>query len=163
MTLNGNAGVLFDVTDSQTTATGSIQQILEVPVAIGQLTIVTTDIAYSISGSVGTTAFDLNLNAVDNQSGTGYSTTVIRNNSGDFTTLKQIVIYNTHATQNLIIGSPAATSLFTWGATNDTLAISPGGFIVMGYSSALTIGSNGKLNIVGGAASTTFKIWILGA
>lgn len=164
MTLTGNAGISFDITeDDVTTATGEVTQVHSVPIAIGELTISASGIVYSISGSVGTTAFDLNLNAIDNQSGTGYSTSVIRNNAGDFTSLQQIVIYNTHASNGLIIGSPAANSLFTWGATNDTFTIPAGGSMTITYSTALTVGSNGKINIVGSAASTTFLVYILGA
>lgn len=162
MTLNGNAGVLFDVTDSQTTATGTVEQVMEVPVAIGQLEITESDIAYSVSGSVSTTAFDFDLNNINNQSGTGYSTVVIRNNDGNFTTLKQIVVYNTHATQTIVLGASSANNLFTWNATNNGITIEAGESKTFTYSAAKTIGSNGKFNLVGSGSTTTFKIWVLG-
>lgn len=164
MSVNGNAGVSFDVAETDiTVATGTVTQTHAVESSIAELTISSTALVYSISGSVGTSAFDLNLNALDNQSGSGYSTTVIRNNAGDFTTLQMIVIHNKHASNNLIIGSPSANSLFTWNSASDGLAIPPGGAFSMTLPTALTIGSNGKLNFKGSSASTTFEVYILGA
>lgn len=164
MSLIGNAGITFDLTEEDVTvSTGTITQLHQISSSVGDLSVSSTDIVYSIAGSVGTTAFDLNLNAVDNQSGTGYSTQVVRNNSGDFTSLKMIAVYNTHASNTLLIGSPAANSLFTWHSTSDQLSIPSGGCFAMSLSTALTIGSNGKLNIVGSSSSTTFNIFIFGA
>lgn len=164
MSTTGNAGVLFDITEQNvTTATGNVTQEHSIATAVAQLTIATTDIVYSVSGSVGTTAFDFDVTSVNNQSGTGYSTTVIRNNSGDFVTLKSLVIYNTHATNNLIIGSPAANSLFTWHSTSDYIYVEPGQAMTFVYSTAKSVGSNGKINIKGSSSATTFQIFILGA
>lgn len=164
MTLTGSAGISFELTDTDSdTGTGTVEQVVEVASTIGSLTVDTDDIVYSITGSVGTTAFDLNLNDVNIQSGTGYATVVVRNNNGDFTTLKMLVIHNTHASQNIVIGSPAANSLLTWGATNDTLTIPAGGAFCFLFSSELTISTNGKLNIVGSSAATTFKAYVFGA
>ncbi len=163
MTTQGTVGILFDITeDDVTTATGDVTQEHAVPDAIASLSIATTDIVYSISGSVGTTAFDLNLNSLNNASGTGYSYTIIRNNEGDFTTVKSIVIYNSHASNTLVIGSPASTSLFTWSSTSATLSIDANTAMQWAFATAKTIGSNGKLNIVGSGASTTFLIYLLG-
>lgn len=164
MSTTGNAGVLFNITEEAvTTATGTVTQLHEVPTAIGELVIDTDDIVYSVSGSVGTTAFDFNLNSVNNQSGTGYTTSVIRNNDGDFTSLKQLVIYNTHATQNIILGSSASSNLFTWHSTSDTIVILPGQSMTFTYGTELTISTNGQFNLKGSNSTTTFKMWILGA
>lgn len=164
MTITGNVGVLFNLDEQATLATGTIEQTYAVPDAIGQLTITEeTDQPYSVTGSVGTTAFDFDLTAINNQSGTGYSTSVIRNQGGSYTTVKTIVIYNTHASNNLILGASSANNFFTWNATSNTIAIVPGEAKAFIYSTAVTVGSNGKFNLKGGGASTTFQLYLLGA
>lgn len=164
MTLTGTAGLDMNLTDTDSdTGTGSVAQIVSTDDEIKSLTVSSSDIVYSITGIVGTTSFDLNLNAVDNQSGTGYSTTVVRNNSGDFTSLKMLVLYNTHASNSLLIGAPSSNSLLTWNSTSDTLSIPPGGAFAFVFSTALSIGSNGKIEIFGSSGSTTFKVFIFGA
>lgn len=161
-TYSGSAGITFDITETDTTtSTGSVTQEYIVS-GISDLTLSTSDIVYSVYGSVGTTSFEFDLNSVSNQSGTGYSTSVIRNNAGDYTTLKMIVIQNTHASNTLTIGSPSANSLWTWNSSSDTIAIDAGAGMSFSYSTAKTISTNGKIKIVGSSASTTFKIFILG-
>lgn len=164
MSLSGEAGVKFALTEEDSdTGSGTLLQTYSAATAIGDLTVSTTDIVYTVTGSVGTTAFDFNLNSVNNQSGTGYSTTVIRNNSGDFTTAKMLVVYNTHASNGLKFGSSSANNLLTWNSTSDNVTIPAGAAICFTFGTTLTIGSNGQFNLVGSGAATTFEIYILGA
>lgn len=164
MGTQGNAGIRFDITENEvTTATGEVTQNHAIQANLSELTITSTDLVYSVSGTVGTTSFEFDLNDVNNQSGSDYSTQVVRNNDGDFTSLKQLVIVNTSSANTLTIGATASASLFTWHASNNTLAIDAGQAIAFAYSTAKTISTNGKLTIVGSAVSTTFKIFVLGA
>ena len=162
MTVYGNAGVLFNITEEADTTTGTVIQVQEVPVAIGTLDIDEDDLVFSVDGSVGTTVFTFNLNAIDNQSGTGYSTQVVRNNDGDLSYLKALVIYNSHASNNLILGSAASANLFTWHSATDSIIIAPGQAQTFIYSSAISVVAAGSFKLTGSAASTTFQMWILG-
>lgn len=159
----GTAGLDFTITETDVSVdTGNVTQEHQMPVSVRNLTVDIGDLVYSVSGSVGTTPFDFNVNSVNNQSGSGYETQVIRNNDGDFSNLKMISIVNTHPSNNLLIGSPSANSLFTWNSTSDTLVIPPNTGFAFAYGSAKAVSSNGLLEIVASSADTTFQIFVLG-
>lgn len=163
MSLAGAVGINVALTETLTsTGTGTLVQTYATDTAIAQLTVATTDLIYTITGSVGTTAFDIDLTSINNQSGTGYTTTVVRNNAGDFINIKQITIYNTHATQTIKIGSSAANNFFTWQGTSNYIVIPAGGAFTMTYSTAAAVSTNGKFNLLGSGATTSLKIFIFG-
>ena len=162
MTITGNAGINFNITETETTDTGEVTQEHDTAATLSALTLASTDVVYTISGTVGTTAFDFDLNAIDNASGTGYDMNVVRNQEGDMTTIKMVAIHNTHATGTISVGSPAATSFLTWNSNSDDFDIEAGACVAFAYTTAKTIGTDGKINLVADTASTSFEIYVLG-
>lgn len=159
-TIQGTVGIEFDIEETDlATATGNVVQDHTISTDVSAISLASTDTVYSVSGSVGTTAFDFDLNAVDNQSGTGYSTSVVRNNGGDFTTMKSIVIHNTHATGVITVTAAAANSFLT---ASEQITLKPGMSVNLLYTTAEAVSTNGKLNIVSDTATTTFKMYLLG-
>lgn len=160
MTTNGNAGITFNVTETTaTTDTGTVTQAHTIATTVSALTIESTDKVASISGTVGTTAFDLNLNDVSNQSGTGYDVNVVRNQEVDYTTMKQITIHNTDDTNTITVGPGSSNSFL---AASEQITLSPGQAISLTYSTAKSVSTTGNISIVADAASTTFKTYLLG-
>ena len=163
MTISGTAGIDFDLQETANTDTGSIIQDYDVETDIANLTVSSTDLVYSMSGTIGTTAYDIDLNSIINATGTNYDLNVVRNQEGDYTTLKMLVIHNTTAVTNtLTFGSPAANSLFTWNSATDGITLDPTTSIAIALPTAKTISTNGKFNLVGSATGTTFEIYVLG-
>ena len=163
ITISGTVGVDFDVTESDDAlSTGTIVQNHTVEDAIKNLTLESDDLPSSISGTVGATAFDLDLNDVHDQAGAGFAVSVVRNQSVDYTSIKSIVFHNKSTVNNLRIGSPAADSFFTWNTTSDFIEIEPGGAMTFVYSTPKVVSTTGKINILASGATTPFEIYILG-
>lgn len=163
MSVTGFSGQKFDIVEYVETSTGEISQQHKTPDAINNLTISEDDLVYSIYGSVGTTAFDFDFTDINNQSGSGYSTQVVRNNDGDLSGVKSFVLYNTSENNNLILGSASTNNAFSWLDVDNGLIIPPGASFMLVFPDPLTIDSTHKLiSIDASSASTTFLMYILG-
>ena len=163
MSITGFLGQKFDIVEYIETSTGEITQQHKTPDAINDLTIAEDDLVYSVSGTVGTTAFDFDFTDINNQSGTGYSTTVVRNNDGDLSGLKSFVLYNTSAANYLILGAASANNAFYWNDVDNGISIPPGASYMFSFTSPLSIDSTHRLiNIDASASSTSFLMYILG-
>jgi hypothetical protein len=162
MSVNGNAGVSFNITEEVDTDTGRIVQVQSVPSAIANLLIDSEDIVYSISGEVGPTPITIDLGDVNNQSGADYSITVVRNNDGDFSYLKALVVYNTDIENSIIIGAASSENLFTWNGASDGIRVEPLQAMTFIYPEEISISSAGKFKLTGSAEGATLKMWILG-
>ncbi len=158
--LQGNVGLKFRVIETDTALpTGNIVQTHELESSVGELTLSATGLVASISGYIGVTAKDIDLNNLVNQSGADYDFEVVRNQNVDFTTISAIVFHN-KSTNSLIVADAAATSFFPANEQRTVLAES-GEEIV--YPTPVTFGANGLINIVGSGLTTTFEMYIYGA
>lgn len=163
MSITGFSGQKFDIVEYVETSTGDISQQHKTPDAISDLTISEDDLVYSVYGSVGTTAFNFDFTDINNQSGTGYSTQIVRNNDGDLTGLKSFVLYNTSDSNNIILGSASANNAFSWLDVDNGIIIPPGASFMLVFTTALTIDSTHRLiSIDASSSSTTFLMYILG-
>ena len=161
--ISGTVGVNFDVTESDDDlSTGTITQRHTVEDSIKNLLLEIDDVPSSISGSVGTTNFDLDLNDVQDQSGSGFTLSVVRNQNVDYTSIKSIVIHNKSAVNTLILESPSVNSFFTFIMSNDGILIEPDSSMTFVYSTAKVVGTDGIIRIEASGASTPFEIYILG-
>lgn len=165
ITISGTAGAGFSVTETDDALdTGTVSQLHKIETAISALTLEAADVVASLTMTASTTAFDIDFNDLQNATGTGYTVDVVRNQDVDLTSIKALIIHNTHATNTVTVGSPAANSLFTWASTSDSIVLDPNAAMAFYYelSSEKAITTNGKINFVASAVSTTFEIYVLG-
>jgi hypothetical protein len=163
ITNTGTAGIDFDITqEDDALATGSSTHRHNVEDSIESLLLESDDIVASALGSVGTTEFEIDLNDFDDETGGDYSFSVVKDQSVDFTSIKAIVIHNKHASNELRLGSPAANSFFSFNTNSDYIGIEAGGAAMFVFSTAKTVGTDGKFSLVADAANTNFEVYVLG-
>jgi hypothetical protein len=164
MAITGVVGANFRLTDTADTATGDVTQLHITPSAIRDMVLPENAIVYSVTGTIGNGSnFDFDFNSVNNQAGSVYDTQVVRNNDGDFTSLKSFVLYNSGANP-LLFGASSANNLFIWNNTNNWIVISPSQSVMMCFPTPLTVGaSSSKINLKSSSGDVSFSMWILGA
>ena len=106
------------------------------------------------------------ISATVDGTGTTYDLTALAGNPGQATinisAVKYLKIYNSHATNSLVVGG-AASNAFT-GFWSGTITIPPGGYAVfMDSDGAATSGSSKSLKVASSSTSTTFELVIVGA
>lgn len=162
--LSGTAGIDFSVTDTDAAlTTGTLAHKHEV-LSAHALTPSSLSLVATITGSLDGTGLDFDLNSLVNQTSGANTAVVVKDQDINFTTISQIIIYCTHASQTLKLGAVAANNLLTWDTTGDGFVIPAGennglSFI---FPNAVTIGANGKFNLLGSGAGTGYVIHVLG-
>ena len=161
MTLIGTFGIQFDTKFEGDTGTGRAVIQHQFP-STGTITVESTDKAASITGTIGTSEREIDLNNLVNADNADYDFDVVRDQEVDFTTMKGIVLYNTHATQYLQFHAPSSNSLLTFGETSNFMQIPPNSYIALGFVTALTLNANGVIAIKGEDESTSFTLLMIG-
>lgn len=163
MTLSGNAGLYFNLSESNiATGTGTVSQTYTVESSVGNITLSTSDVVYTLYGVVGANSYQLNLNSINSISGagTGIDMRTVRNEYGDYNNIKYFVVHNTDTTKSLTLKPGATSSYF---AASEQITLKPGMGVGLAYGYPETVGATSSvISIVGSAGSTQHEIYILG-
>lgn len=162
-TITGSLGIDLDITETNDgLTTGTITRRVKVDDAIKSIDLADSDIIVGAYGSVGTTPFDVDMNDLDDDSGSGYTLSVDRDQNVDLTTLKTVVIHNTHASNNLKFINASANGFLTWEGVDNFITIPAGASITLTFSTALTLSTSGKFALEGSAADTSYELYFVG-
>ena len=163
-TITGNAGLRFNLTESDTTTdTGTVTQTYTIEDSVGDLTLTDSDKIFTITGTIGTSAVTLDLNDIANTSGgadaTAYDLEVTRNQDGDLTTIKALFVHNKSTSATVTLSPADATSFLP---ASEQITIPSGCANGFSYGTAQTISTSGQFKIVSDTTTTTVEIYILG-
>lgn len=161
-TLIGNAGLLFNVTETNTTtATGSSIVQSSIESSVGDLVITNTDYSIGLSGTVGTTAQTLNLNSIQNISGGVDAMSAVSVTTPiALTALKCLHVHN--KSLGTITLTPSVSNPFL--TAGEQITIPSGCAVGLSYGTAQTVSGTVKnIDITGSIDGLACEIYILGA
>ena len=160
--LIGNAGLLFNVTETNTTtATGSSIVQSSIESSVGDLVITNTDYSIGLSGTIGTTTQTLDLNSIQNISGGVDAMNAISVTTPiALTSLKCMHVHNKSV--GTITLTPNVTDSFL--TIGEQITIPSGCAVGLSYGTAQTVSATVKnIDITGSANGLACEIYILGA
>lgn len=165
ITISGSAGNQYDITTTDTaTTTGSKTVNHKTEDSIRTVTFTNSSKSVAYSGSVGVTATEIDLSALNDFTG-GTDTIYLQDNTPPIalTSLRVLCFHNKGTSGNLKITPASSDSLLT---TSEQISVEPGASaqIVYGTAKTITSDTNDKFEIEGtSTGSISCEIYILGA